>query len=193
MTCCSTPKFFKRPLHTTNLGPNSHSSPGFVLPSFLSLAKLRVSESLIKRNETRKLTLLHNTVTWRHWIPPMLNSDKLCAVIETGGNAQGSRSEQVTDDQNALGQKVGNEKGCGDGTKRLSFGCHFLFFTKTKNDICTNRFLCPGMIDISTLKAIVLFDPSKKMFLLMENNQPLVLQEHFYFDISSTNLWFSMY
>jgi len=118
----------------------------------------------------------------------MLNSDKLCAVIETGGNAQGSRSEQVTDDQNALGQKVGNEKGCGDGTKRLSFGCHFLFFTKTKNDICTNRFLCPGMIDISTLKAIVLFDPSKKMFLLMENNQPLVLQEHFYVDISSTNL-----
>ena len=59
MGICSKPKSFKALLHTTTLLSVLTSA----LFTSLSQSKLRVAESLRKRNETRKLTLLHNTVT----------------------------------------------------------------------------------------------------------------------------------
>lgn len=75
-------RFFKGPLQTTTLF--SIWSLGSFYALFSALSLLLVS--LVKRNVSRKLTFLHNTVTWRYWIATRLNSDKFYAVIETASN-----------------------------------------------------------------------------------------------------------
>ena len=111
--------------------------PRFFLRAFLSI-KLRVAESLVKRNVSRKLTFLHNTVTWRHWIAPWLNSDRFCAVIETASDVWGS----------VIRKDVEMEES--DDIFIVIFFTRYMIYV-----IISSRQVCSTFI----LKFILLFDP----------------------------------
>lgn len=165
----SAPKSFQVPVHTTNEHgyPNLSCFPRLYLRPFLSLSPgpLRADEE----EWDREIDLIakYSRVTSPISTHPR---SRLCAVIERRANAQRTRLELVVDLRK----------------KDKSGLFHQYTITISRAQPVYSTFL---------LKVVTLFDPSnekKKFFFPMENNQALVLQEHFYFDLSSTNLWNSM-
>lgn len=69
---------------------------------------------------------------------------------------------------------------------RLSFSCHFSFSQRKRM-----KYVIVSCVQHFYLRSSRFLTPwiEKNKFLPLKNNQPLVVRDNFYFDLSSTNLW----
>ena len=135
--------------------PYSQSGPSVLFTTF-SWPKLRVADSLVKRNVTRKLTFLHNTVTWRHWIAPRPKIGRFCAVNETASNISGLVTIKDKD------------------TEESDYVLIVFFFSRRQKLIYVIG-SCRQVCSVFLLKVVVLFDHwNRDKKNSIKNKQPLV-------------------